>query len=122
MDKFLPFLDLFELDSVKVEVSKAVMSAFCTLQKETTSDPVILNSMMYIGKVGRLVFLFLASVILSSSPVMYFFFIITQLFFYIEHAYTHVHATHTSRFCTTLLRHYLSATRRGRFPHLFAGF
>jgi hypothetical protein len=57
MDKFLPFLDLFEQDSVKVEVSKAVMSAFCTLQKETTSDPVILNSMMYIGKVCNLPFM-----------------------------------------------------------------
>ena len=51
MDKFLPFLDLFEKSSVKVEVSKAVMEAFVRSQKETTSDPVILNAMMYIGKV-----------------------------------------------------------------------
>lgn len=52
MDKFLPFLDLFQADGVKVEAAKAVMTAFTRTQKETTSDPVILNTMMYIGKVS----------------------------------------------------------------------
>lgn len=53
MDKFLPFLDLFEKDTVKVEVGKAVMQAFVRSQQGTTSDPVILNAMMYIGKVRQ---------------------------------------------------------------------
>ncbi|XP_071966062.1 VPS35 endosomal protein-sorting factor-like isoform X2 [Antedon mediterranea] len=48
MDKFLPFLDMFQKESVKVEVCKNIMEAFAKHQKEPTNDPVILNALMFI--------------------------------------------------------------------------
>ncbi|XP_019615665.1 PREDICTED: UPF0505 protein C16orf62 homolog isoform X2 [Branchiostoma belcheri] len=50
MDKFLPFIDMFQKESVKVEVCKTVMETFTRVQQETTSDPVIMNALMFICK------------------------------------------------------------------------
>ncbi|XP_041474018.1 VPS35 endosomal protein-sorting factor-like isoform X1 [Lytechinus variegatus] len=50
MDKFLPFVDMFQKDSVKVEICKTIMEAFCKYQEEQTRDPVIVNAVMFICK------------------------------------------------------------------------
>ena len=47
MDKFMPFLDLFSNEKVRVDVFKGVVEAFVRNQRESTSDPVILSGMMY---------------------------------------------------------------------------
>ncbi|KJE94840.1 hypothetical protein CAOG_005411 [Capsaspora owczarzaki ATCC 30864] len=51
MDKFMPFIDLFQKASIKVDVCKAVMEAFVKRQLVPTADPVILNALVYVGKV-----------------------------------------------------------------------
>ncbi|KAJ8038159.1 UPF0505 protein C16orf62-like [Holothuria leucospilota] len=50
MDKFLPFIDMFQKDSVKVEVCKQIMESFCRHQTEPTHDPVIVNAAIFICK------------------------------------------------------------------------
>lgn len=52
-DKFLPLLDLFQKESIKVEVCKNIMDAFArsNVQQETTNDPVITNALMFICRV-----------------------------------------------------------------------
>lgn len=50
IDHFLPFLDLLQKESVKVDVCKSIMDAFLKYQKEVTHDPVIVNALMYICK------------------------------------------------------------------------
>ncbi|XP_042908545.1 VPS35 endosomal protein-sorting factor-like isoform X2 [Parasteatoda tepidariorum] len=50
MDKFLPFLDMLQKDSVKVDVCKNILEAFMRYQQETTCDPVIVNAAMFICK------------------------------------------------------------------------
>ncbi|XP_078097064.1 VPS35 endosomal protein-sorting factor-like isoform X2 [Mustelus asterias] len=50
MEKFLPFLDMFQKESVKVEVCKSIMEVFIRQQQELTRDPVILNALMHICK------------------------------------------------------------------------
>ncbi|XP_075890852.1 VPS35 endosomal protein-sorting factor-like isoform X1 [Nelusetta ayraudi] len=50
MERFLPFLDMFQKDSVRVEVCRAIMDVFIKHQVEPTRDPVILNAMMHICK------------------------------------------------------------------------
>ncbi|KAG0422746.1 hypothetical protein HPB47_001453, partial [Ixodes persulcatus] len=50
IDHFLPFLDLLQKESVKVDVCKNIMDAFLKYQKEVTHDPVIVNALMYICK------------------------------------------------------------------------
>ncbi|XP_065190603.1 VPS35 endosomal protein-sorting factor-like, partial [Sycon ciliatum] len=51
MDKFLPFIDVFQRDAVKVDVCKVVVEAFIRHQVDATSDPVTINGMMYVCKV-----------------------------------------------------------------------
>jgi hypothetical protein len=51
MDKFLPFMDLLQKDSVKVEVCQNVVKSFIIHQGEETSDPVVINANMYLCKV-----------------------------------------------------------------------
>ncbi|KAJ1532194.1 hypothetical protein ONE63_000815 [Megalurothrips usitatus] len=52
MDKFLPMLDIFQKESVKVEVCKSIMSHYTkTYQFQTTNDPVITNALMFICRV-----------------------------------------------------------------------
>ncbi|XP_028263709.1 VPS35 endosomal protein-sorting factor-like isoform X2 [Parambassis ranga] len=50
MERFLPFLDMFQKDSVRVEVCKSIMEVFIKQQVELTRDPVILNAMLHICK------------------------------------------------------------------------
>ncbi|XP_072337992.1 LOW QUALITY PROTEIN: VPS35 endosomal protein-sorting factor-like [Scyliorhinus torazame] len=50
MEKFLPFLDMFQKESVKVEVCKSIMEVFIRQQQELTRDPVILNALMHVCK------------------------------------------------------------------------
>ncbi|XP_037318819.2 VPS35 endosomal protein-sorting factor-like isoform X2 [Pungitius pungitius] len=50
MERFLPFLDMFQKDSVRVEVCRSIMEIFIRHQKEPTRDPVILNAMLHICK------------------------------------------------------------------------
>jgi hypothetical protein len=49
-DKFLPFMDLLQKDSVKVEVCQNVVKSFIIHQTEDTSDPVVINANMYLCK------------------------------------------------------------------------
>ncbi|KAM7382046.1 hypothetical protein PAMA_012755 [Pampus argenteus] len=50
MERFLPFLDMFQKDSVRVEVCRSIMEVFIKHQLESTKDPVILNAMLHICK------------------------------------------------------------------------
>ncbi|XP_020910868.1 UPF0505 protein C16orf62 homolog [Exaiptasia diaphana] len=50
MDKFLPFLDMFQKESVKVDAYKMIMEAFVKYQLEPTTDPVVQNSLMFVCK------------------------------------------------------------------------
>ncbi|XP_061912130.1 VPS35 endosomal protein-sorting factor-like [Entelurus aequoreus] len=50
MERFLPFLDMFQKDGVRVEVCRFIMDVFIKHQLEPTRDPVILNAMMHICK------------------------------------------------------------------------
>ncbi|XP_064636614.1 VPS35 endosomal protein-sorting factor-like [Lineus longissimus] len=50
LDKFLPFIDMFQKESVKVEVCKSIMEAFIKFQLDPTNDPVIMNALMFICK------------------------------------------------------------------------
>lgn len=51
MDKFLPVLDMFQKESVKVDVCKAIMYKFSKSQQESFNDPVITNALMFICRV-----------------------------------------------------------------------
>ncbi|XP_064600257.1 VPS35 endosomal protein-sorting factor-like [Liolophura sinensis] len=51
LDKFLPFVDMFQKESVKVDVCKSIMESFVKYQLElATNDPVVINALMYICK------------------------------------------------------------------------
>uniref|UniRef100_H9G5I8 VPS35 endosomal protein-sorting factor-like n=1 Tax=Anolis carolinensis TaxID=28377 RepID=H9G5I8_ANOCA len=50
LEKFLPFLDMFQKESVRVEVCKCIMEAFIKHQQEPTRDPVILNALLHVCK------------------------------------------------------------------------
>ncbi|AWP17343.1 putative UPF0505 protein C16orf62 -like isoform 2 [Scophthalmus maximus] len=50
MERFLPFLDMFQKDSVRVEVCRSIMEIFIKHQLDLTRDPVILNAMLHICK------------------------------------------------------------------------
>ncbi|XP_043945688.1 VPS35 endosomal protein-sorting factor-like [Protopterus annectens] len=50
VEKFLPFLDMFQKESVRVEVCKCIMEAFIKHQQELTRDPVILNALLHVCK------------------------------------------------------------------------
>ena len=50
LDNFLPFLDMFQKEQVKVEVCRSILESFVKYQTETTRDPVILNSMLFVSK------------------------------------------------------------------------
>uniref|UniRef100_A0A2K5IBL2 VPS35 endosomal protein-sorting factor-like n=1 Tax=Colobus angolensis palliatus TaxID=336983 RepID=A0A2K5IBL2_COLAP len=50
VEKFLPFLDMFQKESVRVEVCKCIMDAFIKHQQEPTKDPVILNALLHVCK------------------------------------------------------------------------
>ncbi|XP_071450992.1 VPS35 endosomal protein-sorting factor-like [Hetaerina americana] len=48
LDRFLPFLDLFKRDSVRLEACKAVMEAFCRSGPCDVSDPVLISTLMFL--------------------------------------------------------------------------
>ena len=50
LDNFLPFLDMFQKEQVKVEVCRGILESFVKHQTVTTHDPVILNSMIFVSK------------------------------------------------------------------------
>ena len=50
LDNFLPFLDMFQKEQVKVEVCRSILESFVKHQTVTTHDPVILNSMLFVSK------------------------------------------------------------------------
>ncbi|XP_036166147.1 VPS35 endosomal protein sorting factor-like isoform X3 [Myotis myotis] len=50
VEKFLPFLDMFQKESVRVEVCKCIMEVFVKHQHEPTKDPVILNALLHVCK------------------------------------------------------------------------
>uniref|UniRef100_H2V3K0 VPS35 endosomal protein-sorting factor-like n=1 Tax=Takifugu rubripes TaxID=31033 RepID=H2V3K0_TAKRU len=50
IERFLPFLDMFQKDSVRVEVCRSITDVFLKNQVEPTRDPVILNAMLHICK------------------------------------------------------------------------
>uniref|UniRef100_A0A7N4NJ70 VPS35 endosomal protein-sorting factor-like n=1 Tax=Sarcophilus harrisii TaxID=9305 RepID=A0A7N4NJ70_SARHA len=50
VEKFLPFLDMFQKENVRVEVCKCIMEAFIKHQQEPTKDPVILNALLHVCK------------------------------------------------------------------------
>ena len=51
MNKFMPFIDMFQNEKVKLDVCKSILEAFAANQVETTDDPVVVHTMMYISKV-----------------------------------------------------------------------
>uniref|UniRef100_A0A8C9VR70 VPS35 endosomal protein-sorting factor-like n=1 Tax=Scleropages formosus TaxID=113540 RepID=A0A8C9VR70_SCLFO len=50
MERFLPFLDMFQKDSVRVDVCRSIMEVFIKHQQEPTRDPVILNALLHVCK------------------------------------------------------------------------
>uniref|UniRef100_A0A6Q2WQP3 VPS35 endosomal protein-sorting factor-like n=1 Tax=Esox lucius TaxID=8010 RepID=A0A6Q2WQP3_ESOLU len=50
MERFLPFMDMFQKDSVRVEVCRSIMEVFIKHQHEPTRDPVILNALLHVCK------------------------------------------------------------------------
>ncbi|XP_029561910.1 VPS35 endosomal protein sorting factor-like isoform X2 [Salmo trutta] len=50
MERFLPFVGMFQKDSVRVEVCLSIMDVFIKHQQEHTRDPVILNALLHICK------------------------------------------------------------------------
>ncbi|CAG0891602.1 unnamed protein product [Darwinula stevensoni] len=50
VENFLPYLDLFQKESVRVEACKAIIEAFLKGQKSVTPDPLIVNTLLAICK------------------------------------------------------------------------
>lgn len=50
-ENFLPFLDLFQKESTKVEACKYILDVYKRNGKEYTSDAVVINALMYVGKI-----------------------------------------------------------------------
>lgn len=48
---FLAFLDLFQKESLKVEACKHILDIYKRNGKDHTNDPVVINALMYIGKI-----------------------------------------------------------------------
>ncbi|XP_017855608.1 PREDICTED: UPF0505 protein CG8202 [Drosophila arizonae] len=48
---FLPYLDLFHKESVRVEMCKSILSYYRQNSEERTSDAVVTNALMYLGKI-----------------------------------------------------------------------
>ena len=50
MDKFLPFIDILQKESVRVDGSKLITEAFVRYQIESTCSPVIIVAALFICK------------------------------------------------------------------------
>ncbi|KAF4523437.1 hypothetical protein B566_EDAN010370 [Ephemera danica] len=51
MEKFLPFLDMFQKECVRVEVCKSIMEEFCKQHREFIHDPVTISGIMFLCRV-----------------------------------------------------------------------
>ncbi|XP_005101203.1 VPS35 endosomal protein sorting factor-like [Aplysia californica] len=51
LEKFLPFIDMFQREAIKVEVCKCVLESFNKHQLTPVNDPVVINAMMFLGKI-----------------------------------------------------------------------
>ncbi|KAK0049257.1 UPF0505 protein [Biomphalaria pfeifferi] len=51
LDKFMTFVDMFQKEAVKVEVCKNIFESFNKHQTTSLSDPVVINAMMFLGKI-----------------------------------------------------------------------
>lgn len=51
IDNLLPLVDLFQQETVKVEVCKIIMMAYSTQSDHTTCDPVITNTLVFICRI-----------------------------------------------------------------------
>lgn len=50
-DKFLTFIDMFHKETVKIEVCKSIMEAYCRQKQESIRDPVVINGVMFLCRV-----------------------------------------------------------------------
>ncbi|XP_011291611.2 VPS35 endosomal protein sorting factor-like [Musca domestica] len=50
-EHFLSYLDLFQKESLKVEACKHILDIYKRNGNESTNDPVVINALMYIGKI-----------------------------------------------------------------------
>ncbi|CAG5133662.1 unnamed protein product [Candidula unifasciata] len=51
LEKFLPFVDMFQREAIKVDVCKCILESFNKHQLQPMNDPVVINAMMYLGKI-----------------------------------------------------------------------
>ncbi|CAL1536882.1 unnamed protein product [Lymnaea stagnalis] len=51
LDKFLTFIDMFQRESIKVEICKCILESFNKHQVTAINDPVVINAMMFLGKI-----------------------------------------------------------------------
>lgn len=49
-DNFLPLIDLFHKESIKVEVCKTIIEGIST-QTSPITDPIIINALMFIARI-----------------------------------------------------------------------
>ncbi|EDV22361.1 uncharacterized protein TRIADDRAFT_28863, partial [Trichoplax adhaerens] len=50
MDKFLPFLDMFQKDSTKLEVFRIIIDCFNKYQEDAVNDPMVVNGLIFVSK------------------------------------------------------------------------
>lgn len=50
-EHFLSYLDLFQKEFLKVEACKHILDIYKRNGNESTNDPVVINALMYIGKI-----------------------------------------------------------------------
>ena len=51
-DNFLPFIDLFQKDVIKLDVSRNIMNVFrLKVNEEHINDPLVTHALMYICKI-----------------------------------------------------------------------
>ncbi|XP_017471583.1 PREDICTED: UPF0505 protein CG8202 isoform X1 [Rhagoletis zephyria] len=50
-ENFLPYVDLFQKDTVKIIVCKNILTMFNLKSEEKISDEIVINALMYIGKI-----------------------------------------------------------------------
>lgn len=51
MEKFLPFVDLFQKESVKVEVCKSILQAFARVAIDQTDNSILSSALLYVARV-----------------------------------------------------------------------
>ncbi|XP_055343694.1 LOW QUALITY PROTEIN: VPS35 endosomal protein-sorting factor-like [Paramacrobiotus metropolitanus] len=51
MDKFMPFLDLLQKEDIRMSAAKLLLDSYLKFERDSTSDPVVLNGAMFACKV-----------------------------------------------------------------------